>query len=294
MIDETVREIQEMRTHSSSTVATQAAHALSDLRDREYRTVEEFLQNLERNSTVLRQANISHASLQSTQRDIVAAVRDPEPESVDEAQARLMSEITSTIERIEEATERTAANAQSLLSDGDVLLTHDFSKTVFAVLEESVEEGRSHQVYTTEARPRFMGRRMARELSDLDSIEPTLIVDSAAGHFMQQCDRIVVGMDCIVEEVLYNRVGTFPIAATAAVADVPMTVVGADSKVIEQGFRFENDHRSSVEVMREPAPSFAIENPAYDATPISLLDTVVTDAGVQEIADAALAQPESS
>lgn len=290
MIDETVREIQEMRTHSSSTVAKHAAHALAELRDREYRSVEEFLQNLDRNSTVLRQANLSHASLQSTQRDIVDTVRDADPESTDAAKDHLITAIEETVDRIEDATDRTAAQAQALLNDGDVLLTHDFSRTVLSVLQRSAGEGRAHPVFATEARPRFLGRRMARELSAIDGIEPTLIVDSAAGHYLSEVDRVIVGMDCIVEEVLYNRVGTFPIAAAAAQLDVPMTVVGASSKVIDAGFRFENDYRSSVEVMREPTTAFEIGNPAYDATPTRLLETIVTDAGIREV-DAASVRP---
>ena len=49
------------------------------------------------------------------------------------------------------------------------------------------------------------------------------------GHVVGECDRVVVGMDCIVDDTLYNRVGTFPIAATAAQVEVPVTVIGAGS-----------------------------------------------------------------
>jgi translation initiation factor eIF-2B subunit delta len=33
--------------------------------------------------------------------------------------------------------------------------------------------------------------------------------------------------------------------------------------------------------MREPAEGFAIENPAYDATPLRLVDRLVTDHGTR-------------
>jgi translation initiation factor eIF-2B subunit delta len=88
-------------------------------------------------------------------------------------------------------------------------------------------------------------------------------------------------MSCIVGEAYYNRVGTLPLCATAAELGVPVTVVGASSKVIDEGgFQFENEYRSPSEVMREPAEGFDIENPAYDATPTRLVDEVVTDRGV--------------
>jgi len=34
--------------------------------------------------------------------------------------------------------------------------------------------------------------------------------------------------------------------------------------------------------MREPVEGVTIENPSYDATPIDMLDTVITDEGVRE------------
>ncbi len=71
---------------------------------------------------------------------------------------------------------------------------------------------------------------MTRHLSDRDGVDVTLIVDSAAGHFMPEVDRVLVGMDCIVDDTLYNRIGTYPIATAAADNDVPVTVVGAAAK----------------------------------------------------------------
>jgi translation initiation factor eIF-2B subunit delta len=114
-------------------------------------------------------------------------------------------------------------------------------------------------------------------------VDVTLITDGAAGLYLAECDRVLFGMDCIVEDTLYNRVGTYPIAATAADRNVPATVAGASAKMIEGNFRFENDYRATSEVIREPPEGFAVENPAYDATPTRLLDSLVTDEGVHEL-----------
>jgi translation initiation factor eIF-2B subunit delta len=90
-------------------------------------------------------------------------------------------------------------------------------------------------------------------------------------------------MDCIVDGTLYNRVGTYPIAATAADIGVPVTAVGSAAKVVDGGFAFENEHRAASEVMLEPADGFEVDNPAYDGTPVRLLDTVVTDEGIDDL-----------
>ena len=283
MIDETAEEIRSMRTHSSSVVAANAAHALEELLDRAYPSVEAYLQELEHNSAALRRANPSHASLVTTQREIVDAVRSASPESVEAAKARTEGAIEEVVSTIETAKHGAAEAAGSALEDGQSVLTHDYSTTVLEALEVAARDGAHLEVYVTEARPRHLGRKTARVLGEIDRIETTLIVDSAAGHYLSEIDQVLVGMDCIVEDILYNRVGTYPIAATAADQDVPVAVAGSSAKVVEEGFRFENDYRSASEVIREPPEGFDVGNPAYDATPIRLVDRLYTEAGRQPL-----------
>ncbi|WP_254278812.1 translation initiation factor eIF-2B [Haloarcula marina] len=282
MIDETVEEIEEMQTHSSSVVAIKAARALRVLADREFPTVEEYLRSLERNSHAFRRANPSHASLHTTQRDIVEMVTDADPADVETAKQRTLDAIDAVVDEVESAKDRAGARAADLIADDDVLLTHDFSSTVLAAIDDALAAGATFEVYVTESRPRFLGRKTARKLAERDGVDVTLIIDSAAGHYLQEVDRVLVGMDCIVEETLYNRVGTYPIATAAAHSEVPMTVVGADAKFVDGAFAFENEFRSPAEVLREPAEGFAVANPAYDATPTALLDSVVTDEEIRE------------
>jgi len=281
MIDETAEEIADMQTHSSSVVAVKAARALRELTEREFPTVEEYVRTLERNSSALRRANPSHASLHNTQREIVVAVTDADPESVTDAKELTLAAIDRVVESVETGKRRAAERAADLLAESETLLTHDYSSTVLSAITRAIEDGTTFTVYVTEARPRYLGRKMARQLADLDGVETHLIVDSASGHYLPSCDRVVVGMDCIVEGSLYNRVGTYPIVATAADVGVPVTVVGSAAKIVDSGFAFENEHRAASEVMLEPAEGFEIDNPAYDATPTRLLDSVVSDEGIE-------------
>lgn len=278
MIDETVEEIREMQTHSSSVVAIKAARAIATLTERETATVEEYVRDLERNSSALRRANPSHATLHTTQRTIIDTVTDADPETVEEAKRLTSETVDSVIEQVETAKGNAAENGAERLEDGMTILTHDYSSTVLLAIELAASNGAHLTVYCTEARPRYLGRKTARVLGAIDRVESRLVVDNANGFILDECDRVVFGMDCIVGETLYNRVGTFPIAATAAQLDVPVTTVGSGAKIIDDGFVFENEFRSASEVMREPPEGFAIENPAYDATPMQLVDEVITDA----------------
>jgi len=280
MIDETVGEIRDMQTHSSSVVAIKAAEALRALLDREYPSVEEYRRDLERNSRALKRAQPSHATLHTTQAGIRGAVADADPADVAAAKAATADAIDAVVESVETGKREAAINAAATLRDGDTLLTHDYSSTVLEAVELAASEGRHLEVYVTEARPRYLGRRTARTLARIDRVDAHLLVDSACGEVLPGCDRAVAGMSCIVDDTYYNRVGTFPIAATAAELAVPFTVVGSSAKVIDEGgFQFENEHRPASEVMLEPAEGFDVENPAYDATPTHLVDSVITDEG---------------
>jgi translation initiation factor eIF-2B subunit delta len=282
MIDETVEEIRAMRTHSSSTVAVKAARALRTLQAREYATVEAYLRALERNGDALRRANPSHASLQNAVREVVETVGDLDPDDVEAAKRRTDDAVERVVETIQAAKRAAAENAAGLVDDGATLLTHDYSTTVLETVDAALDRGCEFEVYVTEARPRYLGRKSARALAERDGVETHLVVDSAAGYYLDRCDEVVVGMDCVVDGQLYNRVGTFPIAATAARLDVPVTVVGAAAKVVETDFVFENEFRAESEVMREPAEGFGVGNPSYDATPTALVDRVITEEGVHE------------
>jgi translation initiation factor eIF-2B subunit delta len=277
MIDETVEEIRQMQTHSSSIVALKAARALRELTERDPATLETYLRDLERNSSALRRANPSHATLHTTQHRIVERVTDAAPSTVEAAKREIEAAIDRVIEQVETAKRTAAENAAATLNDGETILTHDYSTTLLEAIELAVDEGVALELYVTEACPRHLGRKTARRLGRMDGVETHLLVDGASSYVLPNCERVMLGMDCIVGDTYYNRVGTYPLCAVAGDRGVPVTVVGAASKVIDDGFVFENEFRPPSEVMREPAEGFSVENPAYDATPMRLVDEVITD-----------------
>jgi translation initiation factor eIF-2B subunit delta len=280
MIDETVAEIRAMQTHSTSAVAVKATRSLAELLDREYVTVDEFERDLEHNAGVLRRSNPSHAALHNALRDVERSVIG-EPTSVEDGKQLLEDTIERVVDDIETAKGEAAANAAEHIEDGDTLLVHDYSTTVLESIENAVRDGAHVTVYVTEARPRTLGRKTARVLAGMTRVDVRMVVDSAMGYALRDCDRVLLGITCITGGTYYNRIGTFPVVVTARELGVPVTAVGSGAKTIEE-FRFENEFRSAVEVMREPVEGVQIENPSYDATPIGMIDTVITDDGVRQ------------
>ncbi len=280
MIDATVDEIEDMQTHSSSEVALKAVDALRAMTEGEYATVDEYLRSLQRNCRALRLANRSHATLYTTMEAVSDTVVEAEPADIGQAKQMTLEAIDAEHQRILSEKSKAAAQASDLLEPGGSYLTLDFSSTLFEAIElAATPEDAPITVYTLESRPRWLGRKMARRLTQVEGVDTHLIIDNASGHMLDRCDRVIVGMTCIVGDTLYNRVGTYPLAATADHAGVPMHAVGARSKVIDDTFIFENEERPASEVSLEPIDGIIIENPAYDATPVSLLTSVVTDEG---------------
>ncbi len=279
MIDETVAEIRAMRTHSTSAVAVKATESLAELLDRDYRTVDGFERDLEHNAGVLRRSNPSHAALHNAMREVERTIVG-EPTSVDDAKQLLEETIERVVDDIETSKAAAAANAAERITDGETLLVHDYSTTVLESIEAAAMGGAHLTVYVTEARPRTLGRKTARALAGMDRVDAHMVVDSAMGYALRDCDRVLLGITCITGGTYYNRIGTFPLVVTARELGVPVTAVGSGAKTIEE-FRFENEFRDAVEVMREPVEGVTIENPSYDATPVGMIDTVITDDGVQ-------------
>jgi translation initiation factor eIF-2B subunit delta len=280
MIDETIEEIREMQTHSSSVVAIKATRALAELTEREYAAIDDFERALEHNVGALRRSNPSHASLHNAMRRVLEEVIGAST-TVEGSMATLEHTIEAVVEDIEQGKRGAAANAAETFEANETFLTHDYSSTVLDAIETAAVDT-PLTAYVTEARPRYLGRKTARSLAAIDTVDPHLVIDGACGHFLPECDRVVIGMDCIVGDTLYNRIGTFPLVTTANQVGVPVTVVGSSTKLIDE-FRFENEVRPATEVMLEPAEGITVENPAYDATPVDLIDEVVTDEGVREL-----------
>ena len=280
MIDETVAEIRAMRTHSTSAVAVKATQSLAELLDRTYMTVDEFERDLEHNAGVLRRSNPSHSALHNAMREVERSIVG-EPTSVEDAKQLLEETIERVVDNIETAKGAAAANAAEHLTDGDTLLVHDYSTTVLESIENAARDGAHLTVYVTEARPRTLGRKAARALAGMSRVDVRMVVDSAMGYALRDCDRVVLGITCVTGGTYYNRIGSFPLVVTARELGVPVTAVGSGAKIIEE-FRFENEFRDAVEVMREPVEDVEIENPNYDAIPLGMIDTMITDDGVVE------------
>lgn len=223
----------------------------------------------------------SHALLYDALQDILHSVQG-EANDLDEARELALSTIDHMVETVRTGKRHAVQQAATTIEGDQVFLTHDYSSTVVEAVGLAVADGAQLATYATRACPRLLGREFARELTAINDVEPHLVVDGASEVFLPECDRVIIGMDCIVEGTFYNRIGAFLLVTIINEVDVPVMVVGSDAKVANGGFRFGNEIRSLNEVMPELVESVELENPAYNAASVDPIDKVITDEGAIE------------
>ncbi|MFT4304893.1 MAG: hypothetical protein ACMXX8_02275, partial [Candidatus Woesearchaeota archaeon] len=108
-----------------------------------------------------------------------------------------------------------------IIKNNDVVYTHCHSSLVCDILKYAWKKGKKFEVYNTETRPLFQGRKTAKELSNV-GIPITHFVDSAARQAIKKSDIIFLGVDAISTTKIYNKIGSETIAILASMYDVPV------------------------------------------------------------------------
>lgn len=195
--------------------------------------------------------------------------------------------------------ERMADHGASLISPGEGIVTHCNTGglvsagigTALGVIRRAHEQGKNVHVWVDETRPLLQGARLtAWELARL-GIPHTLITDGMAGTVLAQkkAQRVLVGADRIAANGDFaNKVGTYALAIVARHHGVPFHPVAPWSTVdlaCATGEDIPIEERAASEVRgygdRRWAPATApVFNPAFDVTPVSLIDSLVLDRGV--------------
>ena len=160
--------------------------------------------------------------------------------------------------------------------------------TALAVIQTLHERGRLVEAIPLETRPLLQGGRLTTwELGRMGAPH-RLIVDSAAASLLRRgfADAVVVGADRIAANGdTANKIGTFSLALAARHAGVPFVVVAPESTVdvaTATGDDIEIEDRGDDEVssfrgLRISPPGTRTINPAFDVTPVELIDALVTD-----------------
>jgi methylthioribose-1-phosphate isomerase len=196
-----------------------------------------------------------------------------------------------------EANLRIGKYGEPLLDNEDTILTHCNAGalatvgygTALAPIRTSVKRGKRISVIASETRPRLQGARLTAFELSRDRIPVRIITDNMVGYFMRQgiVDKVIVGADRIVNDGVFNKIGTYTLAITSRYHEIPFYVAApistfdllnsSDNVVIEERNTRELTHIYNKRIY--PKNVIAM-NPAFDFTPFDLVDGIITDKGV--------------
>ncbi len=163
--------------------------------------------------------------------------------------------------------------------------------TAVGVIRAAAEGGKRIMVWVDETRPLLQGARLTAWELQRAGIPATLITDNMAGHFMArgQVDVVVVGADRIARNGdVANKIGTYSVALLARAHGIPFYVAAPISTLdldLTDGSQIPIEERAPDEVThiggRQVAPAgIRVANPAFDVTPASFVDAIITERGV--------------
>ena len=188
-------------------------------------------------------------------------------------------------------------NGAALIKDGDTILTHCNAGelaaveygTSLGVVRAAWEQGKKIKVIADETRPLLQGARLTAYELQRDGIPVTLITDNMAGYVMSKglVNLVIVGADRIVQDAVFNKIGTYSVAVLAKENNVPFYVAAPKSTfdltrkaadvTIEERKPEEVTHIGGIQI----APTGVnVLNPAFDATPLRYVSGIICEDGI--------------
>jgi methylthioribose-1-phosphate isomerase len=229
-------------------------------------------------------------------------------DSVVDLRERTLDRAKAVADADVETNRRIGDHGAKLLDDGATVMTHcnagalatvDWG-TALGVVYSAIEAGKDVSVVANETRPLNQGSRITTVELLERGVETTLIPDNASGLCLQRgmVDAVVVGADRVVldggdsfgeQGVVFNKIGTYKHAVLADRHDVPFVVAAPRSTVDAErsADEVEIEERDPAELReiygtRNAPAEVDVYNPAFDPTPMELVDYLVTEDGVFE------------
>jgi ribose 1,5-bisphosphate isomerase len=166
-----------------------------------------------------------------------------------------------------------------------VFFTHCHSTNVVNALIHAKNKKKKFEVYNTETRPLFQGRKTAEELKNA-GIKITMFIDSAAMIALtkrqktKKVDKIFFGADALTPEGIVNKVGSGMFARIAHDNKIPVYII-ADSWKFTKDI-VEMEKRGFREVWKKFFKKIEIKNPSFEFVPKKYITGIITEFGLMK------------
>ena len=187
-----------------------------------------------------------------------------------------------------ESQEKINSLCLELIKNGDVIFTHCHSNTLSEALAYAKKKGKKFEVYATETRPLFQGRKTVHDMKRA-GIKVTLFVDSAAQVALtktqetKKADKFFIGADALLNTGIINKIGSGMFAHIAFENKVPVYIFADSWKYTPQKVKMEQ--RGFSEIWSNNPVKVKIKNPAFEFVPKKYIKAIVSDFGILKYDD---------
>ena len=291
--------IREMNVRGAPAIGVAAAMGMA-LAAQEFHTLtyEEFLTQMDHAGQVLAQTRPTAVNLFWAIRRIQKLYRESEtPFFPKDMAQQILTEAKKMWEEDIDTNRAMGKHGAAVLQDGDTVLTHCNAGslatvlygTALAPIRWAVEgEGKHIQVIADETRPRLQGARLTAWELQYDNIPVQIEPDNTAGLMMRlgKIQKVIVGSDRIVRDVVFNKIGTYMVAIVAKYHQIPFYVIAPRSTLSmgeeEKDVTIEQRMGDFELFLRENTVPEGVKciNYAFDATPMDLVTGIITEDGL--------------
>jgi translation initiation factor 2B subunit (eIF-2B alpha/beta/delta family) len=156
------------------------------------------------------------------------------------------------------------------------VLIHSNSNTILALFEYLKEQDVYPDIIQTESRPKFEGRILAEQLSEM-GFKVNMIVDAAMVKYLTKVNIALIGCDCIFPDFFINKIGSMPLALGCQRMKVPLYVL-ADSRKLSKQTQIKSEKRKTAgEVWHTSIQGIHIENYYFETIPNELISKLITE-----------------
>ena len=172
-----------------------------------------------------------------------------------------------------------------VIKNGDVIFTHCHSTNVVNALIYAKKKGKKFEVYNTETRPLFQGRKTAKELRKA-GIKVTMFVDSALGVALskeqgtKKADKVFLGADALLKKGIINKIGSEVIARIARQEKIPVYVIADSWKFTKD--KVPREQRKLNEVWGMAPKGVKMKNPAFEFVKKKYIKAIISELGYEE------------
>ncbi len=189
------------------------------------------------------------------------------------------------LQHFDAAQDKINKNVLKIIKNKETIFTHCHSANVINSLIYAKKHGKNFQVYNTETRPLFQGRKTTKELKKA-GIKVTTFIDAAAAIALEKenkkdkiySDVIFFGADAVLKEGVINKIGSGLFAEIAYKNKIPVYIIADSWKFSPRNIEIEE--RSFKEVWEKVPEHVKIKNPAFELIRKKYTKEIISELGI--------------